>query len=84
MDHPIAVTFIRLIVALPLLGAAINFIAGAWLQKTFGKRAISLIGCGVVIAAFLLAVRAFIIMLGIPPETASCSTTCGSGSTSAA
>ena len=29
MDHPIAVTFIRLIVALPLVGAAINFIAGA-------------------------------------------------------
>jgi len=68
MDHPIAVSFIRLIVALPLLGAAINFIAGAWLQKTFGKRAISLIGCGVVIAAFILAVRAFIAMLAIPPE----------------
>src|ERR1017187_5138080 len=68
MDHPIAVTFIRLIVALPLAGAAINFIAGAWLQKTFGKRAISLIGCGVVIAAFLLAVRAFIAMIAIAPE----------------
>src|ERR1039457_918305 len=68
MDHPIAVIFIRLIVALPLAGAAINFIAGAWLQKTFGKRAISLIGCGVVIAAFLLAVRAFIAMIAIAPE----------------
>ncbi len=68
MDHPIAVTFIRLIVALPLAGAAINFIAGAWLQKTFGKRAISLIGCGVVIAAFILAVRAFIAMIALPPE----------------
>jgi len=68
MDHPIAVTFIRLIVALPLAGAAINFIAGAWLQKTFGKRAISFLGCGVVIAAFILAVRAFIAMIAIPPE----------------
>ncbi len=68
MDHPIAVTFIRLIVALPLAGAAINFIAGAWLQKTFGKRAISFIGCGVVIAAFILAVRAFLVMIAIPPE----------------
>jgi NADH-quinone oxidoreductase subunit L len=68
MDHPIAVTFIRLIVALPLAGAAINFIAGAWLQKTFGKRAIGLIGCGVVIAAFILAIRGFIAMVGLPPE----------------
>src|SRR5208283_4001895 len=68
MDHPIAVTFIRLIVALPLAGAAINFIAGAWLQKTFGKRAIGLIGCGVVIAAFILAIRAFIAMIALPPE----------------
>ncbi|HEY9156625.1 NADH-quinone oxidoreductase subunit L [Candidatus Binatus sp.] len=68
MDHPIAVTFIRLIVALPLVGAAINFIAGAWLQKTFGKRAISFVGCGVVIAAFILALRAFLVMIAIPPE----------------
>ncbi len=68
MDHPIPVTFIRLIVLLPLIGATINFLAGAWLQKTFGKRAISLVGCGVVIAAFLLAARAFHVMLGLPPE----------------
>src|SRR5579862_6040180 len=69
MDHPIPVTFIRLIVLLPLIGAAINFIAGAWLQKTFGKGAISLIGCGVVVAAFLLAVRGFFTMLAIAPES---------------
>jgi NADH-quinone oxidoreductase subunit L len=69
MDHPIPVTFIRLIVLLPLIGATINFVAGAWLQKTFGKRAISLIGCGVVLAAFLLAVRAFFVMLTLPPES---------------
>jgi len=68
MDHPIPVTFIRLIVLLPLLGAAINFLAGAWLQKTFGKRAISFVGCGVVLAAFILAARAFIAMLHLPPE----------------
>ena len=65
MDHPIPVTFIRLIVLLPLIGATINFLAGAWLQKTFGKRAISLVGCGVVLAAFLLAARAFYAMLQI-------------------
>jgi len=68
MDHPINVTFIRLIVLLPLLGAAINFLAGALLQKTFGKRAISLVGCGVVILAFILALRGFFAMLGLPPE----------------
>jgi NADH-quinone oxidoreductase subunit L len=68
MDHPIPVTFVRLIVLLPLIGAAINFLAGAWLQKTFGKRAISTIGCGVVVLAFILAVRGFLGMLGLPPE----------------
>src|SRR5260370_1312399 len=68
MDHPINVTFIRLIVLLPLCGAAINFLAGWWLQKTFGKRAISLVGCGVVILAFILALRGFFAMLGLPPE----------------
>jgi NADH-quinone oxidoreductase subunit L len=69
MDHPINVTFIRLIVLLPLCGAAINFLAGAWLQKTFGKQAISLVGCGVVILAFILAMRGFFAMLGLPPES---------------
>src|SRR5579862_4548863 len=69
MDHPIPVTFIRLIVLLPLIGATINFLAGAWLQKTFGKGAISLVGCGVVLAAFLLAARAFHYMLSLPPES---------------
>src|ERR1700683_5389035 len=68
MDHPIPVTFIRLIVLLPLLGAAINFLAGAWLQKTFGKRAISIVGCGVVLAAFGVAVTAFLAILKLPPE----------------
>ena len=68
---------------LPLIGATINFLAGAWLQKTFGKRAISLVGCGVVLAAFLLAARAFFGMIRCRRKIASCSTTCGSGSTSA-
>jgi NADH-quinone oxidoreductase subunit L len=68
MDHPLQVTFIRLIVALPLMGAAINFLLGARLQKMFGKRAISLIGCGVVILAFILAAQAFFVMLSRAPE----------------
>src|SRR5277367_6426318 len=68
MDHPIPVTFIRLIVALPLIGAAINFLLGARLQKMFGKRVIGLIGCGVVIMAFILAARTFFVMLTLAPE----------------
>jgi NADH-quinone oxidoreductase subunit L len=68
MDHPLPVTFIRLIVALPLIGAAINFLLGARLQKMFGKRVIGLIGCGVVIMAFILAARTFFVMLTLAPE----------------
>jgi NADH-quinone oxidoreductase subunit L len=68
MDHPLQVTFIRLIVALPLMGAAINFLLGARLQKMFGKRVIGLIGCGVVILAFILAAKTFFVMLKLAPE----------------
>ncbi len=67
MDHPINVSFIRWIVLLPAIGAAINFIAGAWIQRTFGKRAISAIGCGVVAIAFLIAIRGFVAMLLLAP-----------------
>ena len=34
----------------------------------FGKRVIGLIGCGVVIMAFILAARTFFVMLKLPPE----------------
>jgi NADH-quinone oxidoreductase subunit L len=68
MDHPLDITIVRWIVLLPLAGATVNFLAGAWLQKIFGKRAISAIGCGVVIVAFLLAVKAFASMLALAPE----------------
>jgi NADH-quinone oxidoreductase subunit L len=68
MDHPVAVTFVRWIVLLPLIGAAVNFLAGAWLQKTFGKRAISIVGCGVVIVAFAIALHGFIAMLALAPD----------------
>src|ERR1700724_915316 len=68
MDRPLSVDFIRWIVLLPLIGAAINFLAGAVLQKKFGKTIVSLIGCGVVIAAFGLAVDAFVRMLALAPQ----------------
>ena len=37
MEHPIAVSYLRWIVLLPLLGAAVNGLLGATLQKRFGK-----------------------------------------------
>jgi NADH-quinone oxidoreductase subunit L len=68
MDHPLNVSFIRWIPLLPAFGAAINFLAGAWLQKTFGKRAISLLGCGVVVGAFLVALRGLAAMISLEPD----------------
>src|SRR5579872_4637136 len=67
MEHPLAVDFVRWIVLLPLVGAAVNFLAGARLQREFGKPAIGLIGCGTVAAAFALAVYAWATMLAIAP-----------------
>src|SRR5216684_2736121 len=68
MDHPLTVNFIRWIVLLPLAGATINFLAGAWIQRHFGKRAIAVIGCGVVLIAFGIALSAFMSMLRLEPE----------------
>jgi NADH-quinone oxidoreductase subunit L len=68
MDHPISVSFVRWIVLLPAIGATINFLAGAWLQRTAGKRAISLLGCGVVIGSFLIALRGFAALVALPPD----------------
>src|SRR6516162_6747291 len=68
MDNPQLVDFIRWIVLLPLIGAAINFFLGATFQKKFGRRAVSIIGCGVVIASFVLGLRAFFQMLAVPPN----------------
>ena len=52
MEHPFEVSYLRWIVLLPLLGAAVNGLLGATLQKRFGKNAISLIACSVVGVAF--------------------------------
>src|SRR5216684_601589 len=67
MEHPLAVDFVRWIVLLPLLGAAVNFLAGAVLQRELGKRAISILGCGTVAAAFAIAVYAWATMLARAP-----------------
>src|SRR5580700_4762923 len=67
MEHPLAVDFVRWIVLLPLLGAAVNFLGGAVLQRELGKRAISILGCGTVAAAFAIAVYAWATILTRAP-----------------
>jgi NADH-quinone oxidoreductase subunit L len=68
MEHPIEVGYLRWIVLLPLLGAALNGIPGALIQKSQGKRAISLLACVPVILSFLLSLRAFGQLLALPAE----------------
>ena len=68
MDHPIQTDYLRWIVLLPLLGAALNGILGAILQKRMGKWAISLVACAPLVISFLLSVRAFLDLLALNPE----------------
>lgn len=68
MDHPIQTDYLRWIVLLPLLGAAVNGLLGAMLQKRLGKWVISLIAYAPVLGAFLISVLAFSNLLALKPE----------------
>ncbi|HWP58787.1 MAG TPA: NADH-quinone oxidoreductase subunit L [Candidatus Acidoferrales bacterium] len=68
MDQPIQTDFLRWIVFLPLIGAALNGVLGAAIQKRLGKGAISILACAPVIVSFLLSVQAFLILKGLSPE----------------
>jgi NADH-quinone oxidoreductase subunit L len=68
MENPIQTDFIRWIVFLPLLGAIVNGLLGAKIQKSMGKGAIGLIACAPVVIAFGLSVWAFFILVGLEPE----------------
>ena len=68
MEQPIQVDFIRWIVFLPLIGAIVNGLLGAKIQQAMGKKAIGIIACTPVIIAFLLAINAFLVLKGLPPE----------------
>jgi NADH-quinone oxidoreductase subunit L len=68
MDHPIPTDFLRWIVFLPLLGAIVNGVLGAKIQKGLGKGAISLIACVPVIVAFGLSVQALAKLMALEPE----------------
>jgi NADH-quinone oxidoreductase subunit L len=68
MENPIQTDFLRWIIFLPLLGAIVNGLLGAKIQKSMGKGAIGVIACTPVIVAFGLSLYAFTILLGLPPE----------------
>jgi NADH-quinone oxidoreductase subunit L len=68
MDNPIQTDFIRWIVFLPLLGAIVNGLLGAKIQKSFGKGAIALLACAPVVIAFGLSLYAFFVLKGLEAE----------------
>jgi len=64
----LTVSYLRWIVFLPLIGAIINGLGGALIQKAAGKRAISVIACTPVLLAFALAVRGLFQLIGLGEE----------------
>jgi NADH-quinone oxidoreductase subunit L len=63
-----AVSYLRWIPLLPLLGAAVNGLGGSVIQRRFGKNTISAIAVTPVMLAFVLAVAAFFQLKGMEPE----------------
>ncbi len=59
---------LRWIVFLPLIGAFLNGVPGAQIQRAFGKRAISVIACAPVLGSFLLALQAFFQLRAFEPH----------------
>jgi NADH-quinone oxidoreductase subunit L len=68
VEHPTPTSYVALIPLLPLAGAAVLGLLGAPLEKRFGKRPIGWLACATVGASFLLAVVAFVQLLGMTPE----------------
>jgi NADH-quinone oxidoreductase subunit L len=68
MDNPIQTDYIRWIVFLPLIGAIVNGVLGAKIQKTMGKNAIAVLACAPVIIAFGLSLYAFFTLTGLDPS----------------
>jgi NADH-quinone oxidoreductase subunit L len=66
--EPTAVTYLRWIPLLPLLGAVVNGVGGAAIQRRFGKGAIGALAVTSVAAAFALSVAALVQLLGLAPE----------------
>ena len=68
MEHPIQTDYLRWIVLLPLIGAALNGLLGAQLQKRLGKWWISVAACTPVVIAFCISVAAFMKLKALAPE----------------
>src|SRR4051812_10201975 len=68
MEHPIQTEYLRWIVLLPLIGAALNGLLGAQLQKRIGKWWISVVACAPVVVAFGISVAAFLQLKALAPE----------------
>jgi NADH-quinone oxidoreductase subunit L len=68
MDHPTAVAYIRWIIFAPLIGAMINGLFGARIQRGLGKRAIGVIALTPLAIAFGISFYAFGHLIGLEPE----------------
>ena len=68
MSDPIVDGSLRWIILAPLIGAAINGLLGARIQKAAGKNAIAAIAIVPVLISFLLAVNAFRRLLTLEPN----------------
>jgi NADH-quinone oxidoreductase subunit L len=68
VSHPIQVDYLRWIILVPLIGAAINGLLGSHIQKRFGRPVVGVIACVPVVISFLLAVTAFVQLLGLEPD----------------
>ena len=68
MEHAIQTDYLRWIVLLPLIGAAVNGLLGAQLQKRLGKWSISVVACIPVVLAFCISVAAFLKLKALAPE----------------
>ncbi len=63
-----AAAYLRWIPLLPLLGAAVLGLGGAWVQRRHGERAVAAIACLPVALAFAIAVRTFAALAAMPAE----------------
>jgi NADH-quinone oxidoreductase subunit L len=66
--EPSATTLLRWIPLLPLLGAVVNGLGGAAIQRRAGKGAVAAIAVAPVALAFVLSVAVFVRLVGLAPE----------------
>ncbi|NIO06551.1 MAG: NADH-quinone oxidoreductase subunit L, partial [Deltaproteobacteria bacterium] len=68
MENPTSTGYLFWIPLLPLIGAAINGLLGAKLQKNFGKGIIGAIACTPVSLSFFISLWVFVSLLTSAPE----------------